>query len=72
MAQNAPNKMECCGFSKVNRQGQMQIPADWRKALGFDEDTPLMLFADIAKKQLLVTIKPLDEDLLTLATRAKK
>ncbi|HET7571785.1 MAG TPA: AbrB/MazE/SpoVT family DNA-binding domain-containing protein [Gaiellaceae bacterium] len=59
---------ECCGFSKVNTQGQMTIPAEARKALGLDPDTRLMVFTDRAKRRLLVTLAPPDSELLDLAT----
>ena len=70
MAKDTEKNLECCGFSKVNSQGQMQIPAEARKALGLDADTRLMVFAERNTRRLVVTIKPLDEDLLDLATRA--
>lgn len=69
MAKDTKKDLECCGFSKVNSQGQMQIPADARKALELDAGTRLMVFADRDARQLVVAIKPLDEDLLDLATR---
>lgn len=48
----------------------MQIPSDARKALGWETDTRLMVFAEPSTGRLVVTIKPLDEALLDLATRA--
>ncbi len=69
MAKDPEKDLECCGFSKVNSQGQMQIPSDARKALDLTTGTRLMVFADRSARQLVVTIKPLDEDLLNLATR---
>jgi bifunctional DNA-binding transcriptional regulator/antitoxin component of YhaV-PrlF toxin-antitoxin module len=56
--------------SEVNSQGQMQIPAEARKALGLETDTRLMVFAERSTRRLVVTIKPFDKDLLDLATRA--
>lgn len=62
-AAGADRDFECYGFSKVNSQGQTQIPADARKALRFEADTRLMLFADLSTPRLIVTVKPLDGDL---------
>lgn len=70
MGKDTEKDLECCGFSKVNSQGQMQIPAEARKALGLEADTRLMVFAERSTRRLVVTIKPLDGDLLDLATRA--
>jgi AbrB family looped-hinge helix DNA binding protein len=69
VAKGTERKLECYGFSKVNSQGQMQIPANARKALDLENGTSLMVFADRETRQLVVTIKPLDDELLDLATR---
>jgi len=70
VAKDTEKDLECCGFTKVNRQGQMQIPVEARKALSIDEGTRLMVFAERSTRRLVVTIKPMDEALLDLATRA--
>src|SRR4051794_11007200 len=71
MGRDAHKNMYRCGSTKVKRKGQMQIPAEARKALGFEADTRLMVFAEKSSRRLVVTIKPLDEDLLDLATVRK-
>lgn len=70
VAKDTEKDLECCGFTKVNRQGQMLIPVDARKALGWKTDTRLIVFAERSKQRLVVTVKPLDELLLDLATSA--
>lgn len=72
MTNDTENDLECWGFSKVNTQGQMQIPAEARKALGLEPNTRLMVFGELSKRRLVVTIKPLDADLLDLASRTAK
>ena len=69
MARHAKDTLECCGFTKVTDQGQMQVPKDARDALGFTPGTRLIVFARPATGELVVTVKPLDQDLHDLATR---
>jgi bifunctional DNA-binding transcriptional regulator/antitoxin component of YhaV-PrlF toxin-antitoxin module len=69
VAKTPKSDVECTGFTKVNGQGQMLIPIDARNALGWDTNTKLIVFAEPSKQQLLVTVKPLDTELLDLATR---
>jgi AbrB family looped-hinge helix DNA binding protein len=71
MTRKGVSNLECCGFSKVHKSGQMTIPAEARKAVDFETGTALMVFADRATRRLVVTIKPLDEELLDLASRSQ-
>lgn len=70
MSQGTKKDFERCGFTKVNRQGQMLVPSDARKALALDPETSLIVFVDRKQRRLIVGITPPDEDLLDLTTRA--
>lgn len=72
MSKEKERDLECCGFSKVHKSGQIQIPVEARNAVGFGVGTPLMVFADRAARRLIVTLKPLDDELLELAAPRPK
>jgi AbrB family looped-hinge helix DNA binding protein len=61
---------ECFGFAKMNAQGQLQIPKDVREALGWEGGTPLMVFAKASERCAMITTKPVDAELLSLARTA--
>ena len=61
---------ECHGLAKVNSQGQVQIPKSARDVLGWADKTSLMVFANASERSVLLTIKPLDSQLLALARDA--
>lgn len=70
MAVDNEDRFECHAFARMNKQGQVQIPANVRQALGWNDQTRLMVFANESEQCVMLTLKPLDDRLLALAREA--
>jgi AbrB family looped-hinge helix DNA binding protein len=64
--------LDCHGFCTITGQGQITIPAAARRAIGLEENSRVVIFADTERRVLIVGHEPPAQEVLDAVVRAGK